>query len=405
LLFTVTIVALFRLGLELPVPGVNHAALGRTLDFTGPLATLTGGALSQLSVFALGIYPYLLATVIMRVLVTAVPPLGSMATGSVRGFRRVRQYVRVLTAMLAALEATALVAYAATIRLSTPHRQPALAVHGFFPLATMIICMTAGAVVVMGLAEVMDGRGFGKGVAILLATQIIAVLPEEFWGISKSRGFGVFALALAVVLAAMIFKLFFDRVQRNIPVREAKRTTARQRGGYISYIPLKVNQQEAALYDAAGLLLLPVLAARLWPGIAWLRDIRPYLRDESDPWYLGTYLVFIVVFTFIEAWINISPAELADGLKKRGQFIPGCRPGTPTRQYLSKVLARITVITALYLAISALIPILGFAMLGTGRAFPYGGEAVVLLLAISIEAVTDIGNEVRLAKGYESFLR
>ena len=145
---------LFRLGLELPVPGVNRAALGRTLNFTGPLATLTGGALSPLSVFALGIYPYLLATVVMSFLVTAIPSLGSMATSSVIGAQRVRQYIRVLATMLAILEATAVIAYAASpITLVGRTGNRCWPFMGFFPLATMVICMAAGAVVVMGSLE------------------------------------------------------------------------------------------------------------------------------------------------------------------------------------------------------------------------------------------------------------
>ena len=405
LLFTLTIVVLFRFGMELPVPGVNRAALGKTLVFTGPLATLTGGALSQLSVFALGVYPFLLATVIMSFLVTAVPRLGSMA-GSVRGEQRVQQYTRVFAIVVAVLEAAAVIGYAATVRLGTPPGQPVLAVHGLFPLAVMVTCMAAGAVVVMGLAEVISDEGLGKGVAILLATQIAAVLPREFWGISKSKGFGVFTLALVVVLATVVFKAFFDGAQRHISWTAAKRPiTRRMYSGVDTHIPLKVSQQETAIYDAAGLLFLPLLAVRLWPGIAWLRAIEPHLRDESDPWYLGAFLLLIVVFTFVETWITIDPAKIADTIQKNGTYIPGIRPGTPTRQYLSYVLARLTVVTAVYLVISALIPIFGFAMLGADRAFPYGGEAVVLFLAITIEAVADIRTEVLLVSGYEGFLR
>jgi preprotein translocase subunit SecY len=406
LLLTLAIVVLFRLGMELPVPGVNHAALGQALVFTGPLATLTGGALSRLSVFALGIYPFLLATVVMRFLVAVIPRLWSMATDEgVRGAQRIRQYTRVCAVVVAVLEAAAVAAYAATARIHTPRGQPVLAVHGLFPLATMVICMAAGAAVVMGLAEAISGRGLGRGVAILLATQIAAVLPGEFWQISKRQGLGIFALALVVALATVVFKVFFDGARRHIPWAAGPRRIRRMYAGPETYIPLKVSQQETAIYDAAGLLFLPVLAARLWPGIAWLRDIGPRLHDESDPWYLGAFLVLIVVFTFVEAWIGISPVDLADRLAKNGMYIPGKRPGGPTRQYLSYVLARLTVVTAVYLAISALIPILGFAMLGADRAFPYGGEAVALLLAISIEAVTDIRAEVAVANGYESFLK
>jgi preprotein translocase subunit SecY len=406
LLFTLMVVVLFRFGMELPVPGVNRAALGTALVFTGPLATLTGGALGQLSVFALGVYPFLLATVVVSFLVTAVPRLGTMANDSVRGAQRIQQYTRVFAAVVAVLEATAVIAYAATTKHGTARGQPVLAVHGLFPLATMVICMAAGAVVVMGLAEAISDNGLGRGVAILLATQIASVLPKEFWEISKSKGFGVFTLALVVVLATVVFKIFLDGAQRRIRyVEGTTQTTRRLYPGTRTYIPLRVSQQETAIYDAAGLLFLPVLATRLWPGITWLRVVEPHMREESDPWYLSAYILLIVIFTFVEAWIIVDPAKLADRMKKEGLYIPYIRPVTPTRQYLTYVLDRLTVVTAVYLVISALIPIFGFAMLGTERAFPFGGEAVVLLLAISIEAATDIRTDARLASGYESFLR
>jgi preprotein translocase subunit SecY len=396
--FILALAVLFLFGLNLPVPGVNRAAQGRMLSFTGPfatgpLATLTGGALPKLSVFALGVYPYLTATLIMSVLIAVIPPLKSIAHAGGWRAERLARYIRVLTAVVAVLEATAVVAYAATVRLATPHRQPLLAVHGLLPLATMVAVMTAGAVAVMWLAEIVTGQGFGKGAGLLMATQIAAVLPSEFWVVSKRKGVAVFALALVVVLATVVFKLFFDRAERHIPLRDAMTVTAaaRRRGWSGNYVGLKLSQRETAINAAAAVLFLPVLAVQLWPGIGWLRALQPYLHDESDPWYLAAFLMLIVVLTFIDARSSLNPTELADQLKREGWFIPGHRPGAATREHLSCVLTRLSAVRAFYLVISALIPILGFAMLGTDRAFPYGGEAVVLILAVSLDAGTGMG--------------
>jgi len=396
--FILALTVLFLFGLNLPVPGVNRAAQGRMLSFagpfaTGPLATLTGGALPKLSVFALGVYPYLTATLIMSVLIAVIPPLKSIAHAGGRRAERLARYIRVLTAVVALLEATAVVAYAATVRLATPRRPPLLAVHGLLPLATIVAVMTAGAVAVMWLAEIVTGQGFGKGAGLLMATQIAAVLPSEFWAVSKRKGVAVFALALVVVLATVVFKLFFDRAERRIPLQNPKTViaAARRHQPFQNYVGLKLSQRETAINAAAAVLFLPVLAVQLWPGVGWLRALQPYLHDESDPWYLAAFLVLIVVLTFVDARSSLNPTELADQLKRQGWFIPGHRPGLPTREYLSCVLTRLSAVRALYLVISALIPILGFAMLGTDRAFPYGGEAVVLILAVSLDAGTGMG--------------
>jgi preprotein translocase subunit SecY len=397
--FILALTVLFLFGLNLPDPGVNRAAQGRMLSFTGPfatgpLATLTGGALPKLSVFALGVYPYLTATLIMSVLIAVIPPLKSIAHAGGWRAERLARYIRVLTAVVAVVEATAVVAYAATVRLATPHRQPLLAVHGLLPLATMVAVMTAGAVTVMWLAEIVTGQGFGKGAGLLMATQIAAVLPSEFWAVSKRKGIAVFALALVVVLATVVFKLFFDRAERRIPLTNSRTVTAaaRRRGGWPeTKVLLKLSQRETAINAAAAVLFLPVLAVQLWPGISWLRALQPYLHDESDPWYLAAFLMLIVVLTFVDARSSLNPTELADQLKREGWFIPGHRPGRPTREYLSCVLTRLSAVRAIYLVISALIPILGFAMLGTDKAFPYGGEAVVLILAVSLDAGTGMG--------------
>jgi preprotein translocase subunit SecY len=389
LLFTLTIVALFLFGLNLPLPGVNRAVLDQARGLTEPLTTLSGTALPKLSLFALGIYPYLVAKFTTRSLVLIVPRLKSMARAGGRDLERVQQYIRVFATGLAALEATAVVAYAAKVRLGKPDRQPVLVVHGFLPAATIVACMAAGAVTVMWLAEIVDGHGFGDGAAILLATPIAAVLPGEFWEISKSKGFGVFAIALAVVLATVVFKVCFDRAQRKIPA-----ASYRLRASYYSYLPLKLSQQETAISAAVVVLFLPVLAVRLWPGNAWLQGLQARLHEGSDPWYLAAFLALIVVFTIIEArFVLLNPAELAGQLRRSNQFIPGIRPGEATRRYLGSVFDRITAVRALYLVISALIPIFGFAMLGAGASFPYGGEAVVLILTVSLDTVTDMDDE------------
>jgi preprotein translocase subunit SecY len=409
LLFTLMLVTLFLFGLNLPLPGVNHAVLRQTSGLTDPVATLSGGGLPKLSVFALGIYPYLFAKFVTWCLVLVVPRLRSMARAGGRDLERVLQYIRVFGAGLAVLEATAVVAYAATVRVGAPHGQRVLAVHGFPPAAAMVACLTAGAVTVMWLAELVDRLGFGDGATILLAAPVAAVLPGEFWGISKSKGFGVFALALAVVLATVLFKGYFDLARRKLPV-SSMRIPARRGHGlqYAAALPFKLSQQDTAISAAVVVLFVPVLAARLWPGIAWLQDIQPHLHHPSDPWYLATFLVLIVVFTIVEArFVLLNPTELADRLVRSSAFIQGLRPGKPTKQYLTYVLNRITPVRAFYLVILALIPIFGFAMLGADAAFPSGGEAVVLILTVSLDTVIDMDDQAQAAAAgnYTGFLQ
>jgi preprotein translocase subunit SecY len=237
-------------------------------------------------------------------------------------------------------------------------------------------------VMLMWLAEIVDGHGFGDGAAILLVTPIAAVLPGEFWEIRKSKGFGVFALALAVVVATVVFKVCFDRAQRKIPTvpySHPGASSSRRGSSSSSSLPLKLSQQETAISAAAVVLFLPVLAVRLWPGHAVLEDLQNYLHEGSDPWYLAAFLVLIVVFTVTEArFVLLNPQELAGRLLRSSVFIPGVAPGGATRRYLSQVFGSVTAVRAFYLVISALIPIFGFAMLGADAVFPYGAEAVVL---------------------------
>lgn len=397
LLFTLAIVTLFLFGLNLPLPGVSHAALGQTRGLTDPLTTL-GGALPKLSVFALGVYPYLVAKFVTWCLVLRVPRLRSMARAGGRDLKRILQSLRVFAAGLAVLEATAVVAYAARERLGTPHGPRLLAVHGFLPAATMIACLAAGGAIAMWLAEIVDGHGFGDGASILLATPIAAVLPGEFWGISKSKGVGVFALALAAVLVTVVVKTRFDQATRKIPLYSMRMRAVPGDAPQSLDYPLKLSQKDTPVSVAVVVLFLPVLAARLWPGIAWLHDIQSRLHDGSDPWYLATFLVLIVVFTIIHArFVLLNPVELADRLYLGKVRIPGFRPGKQTMQYLSEVRDRLLPVRVFYLMIFALIPIFGFAMLGADAAFPYGGEAVVLILTVSFDTATDMSEEAHAA--------
>jgi preprotein translocase subunit SecY len=403
LLFTLAVVVLFRFGLSLPAPGVNPAGAGSAAFFGGPLNTLSGGALPKLSVFALGIYPYVLASAVMAVLAAAVPRLGTMATEGGPQADRFRQYTRILAAGLAAAEAAAVVAYAATVRGSKGH-PPLLEVHGFLPLATIAGCLAAGAVAVMWLAEAIAGHGFGPGYPLLIATQIVVVVPGEFWDIARHKGVGVFVLALVVTLFTIVFKIFFDRAERHISLGPNKVTGRRRYGSAGPYLTLKLSQEDTAISDATGVLLLAALVVRLWPGTGWLQHLEPYLHDESNPWYLTAYLILIVLFTFANAWVSANPAEQAERLSRTGMFIPGFRPLTPTRRYLSYLLARISVIRAFYLAAWALIPILGFAMLGADASFPFGGEATVLLLSVSVEMALAIREAIEAAEPMQGIL-
>ncbi|WP_424923075.1 preprotein translocase subunit SecY [Actinomadura rubrisoli] len=414
LLFTLFIIVVFRIGSILPSPNVNVSVLKDTADkakegnqLYGLVDLFSGGALLKLSVFALGIMPYITASIILQLLTVVIPRLEALKKEGQAGTTKITQYTRYLTVGLAILQATGIVAMASTGQLfqGVSGGDDILYETGVFPIITMVICMVAGTSVIMWLGELVTDRGVGNGMSILIFTQVVAVFPAQFWSIYQKKNGFVFALVIIVGLAIMAGVVFVEQAQRRIPVQYAKRMVGRRMyGGTSTYIPLKVNQAGIIpVIFASSLLYLPVLATQLWPDTKWLQKIQPYLQ-QSNAWHMAIFFVFIIFFTYFYVAITFNPTEVADNMKKYGGFIPGIRPGRPTAEYLDYVLTRITTPGALYLGLVALIPMVAFSLLKASQDFPFGGTSILIVVGVGLDTVKQIESQLQ-QRNYEGFLR
>ncbi|TYK47382.1 preprotein translocase subunit SecY [Actinomadura decatromicini] len=414
LFFTLFMILVFRLGSIMPTPNVNVEVLKETADAAkksnqlyGLVDLFSGGALLKLSIFALGIMPYITASIILQLLTVVIPRLEALKKEGQAGTTKITQYTRYLTVGLAILQATGIVAMASTGQLfqSVSGKGEILYDTGIFPIVTMVICMVAGTTVIMWLGELVTDRGVGNGMSILIFTQVVAVFPAQFWSIYKSKNGFVFALVLIVGLAIMAGVVFVEQAQRRIPVQYAKRMVGRRMyGGTSTYIPLKVNQAGIIpIIFASSLLYLPVLATQLWPNTKWLQKVQPYLQQDNA-WHMAIFFVFIIFFTYFYVAITFNPTEVADNMKKYGGFIPGIRPGRPTAEYLDFVLTRITTPGALYLGLVSLIPMVAFALLNASQDFPFGGTSILIIVGVGLDTVKQIESQLQ-QRNYEGFLR
>ncbi|WP_433338834.1 preprotein translocase subunit SecY [Spirillospora sp. CA-294931] len=414
ILFTLFIVVVFRVGQNLPTPNVDVRVLRGTADAArdnsqvfGLMDLFSGGALLKLSVFALGVFPYITASIILQLLTVVIPKLEALKKEGQAGTAKITQYTRYLTVALAVLQATSIVAMASSGRLFQGAGTGESVLHdtGVFPIVTMVICMVAGTAVIMWLGELITDRGIGNGMSILIFTQVVAVFPAQFWSIYTKRNGFVFVLVLVVGLAIMAGVVFVEQAQRRVPVQYAKRMVGRRMyGGTSTYIPLKVNQAGLIpVIFASSLLYLPVLAMDLWRDTKWLQRLQPYVQP-SNPWHMAAFFGFIVFFTYFYVAITFNPTEVADNMKKYGGFVPGIRPGRPTAEYLDYVLSRITAPGALYLGLVALIPMVAFVVLRATEEFPFGGTSILIVVGVGLDTVKQIESQLQ-QRNYEGFLR
>ncbi|WP_433470148.1 preprotein translocase subunit SecY [Spirillospora sp. CA-142024] len=416
--FTLFMIVVFRIGSILPTPNVNVKVLKETADAAknsggasgqlyGLVDLFSGGALLKLSVFALGIMPYITASIILQLLTVVIPRLEALKKEGQAGTTKITQYTRYLTVGLAILQATGIVAMASTGQLfqGVSGGEDILYKTGIFPIIVMVICMVAGTTVIMWLGELVTDRGIGNGMSILIFTQVVAVFPAQFWSIYKAKNGFVFAVVILVGLAIMAGVVFVEQAQRRIPVQYAKRMVGRRMyGGTSTYIPLKVNQAGIIpIIFASSLLYLPVLATQLWPNTKWLQKVQPYLQQDNA-WHMGVFFVFIIFFTYFYVAITFNPTEVADNMKKYGGFIPGIRPGRPTAEYLDFVLTRITTPGALYLGLVSLVPMVAFALMQASQDFPFGGTSILIVVGVGLDTVKQIESQLQ-QRNYEGFLQ
>ena len=429
LLFTIAIIGLYRLGATLPSPGVSYTNVRRCLDAVNAsdaggsvlnlLNLFSGGALLQLSVFALGIMPYITSSIILQLLTVVIPRLEQLRKEGQSGQAKITQYTRYLTLGLAVLQASAFVALARTGQLfgnacdqNDPQMQIIPENTGlpmWLTLSLLVLTMMAGTGVVMWLGELITDRGVGNGMSVLIFTSIAARLPSEGWTIKESSGVGKFFLVIGLVLVIIALVVFIEQAQRRIPVQYAKRMIGRRMyGGTSTYIPLKVNQAGVVpVIFGSSLLYLPNLYLRFFDQNnlkGYQLWIQKWLVDPTSEVYIGVYFLLIIFFTYFYVSITFNPVEVADNMKKYGGFIPGIRAGKPTEEYLSYVLSRITLPGALYLGLISLIPLIAFAVINANQNFPFGGTSILIMVGVGLETVKQIESQL-MQRNYEGFLR
>ncbi|WP_226345758.1 preprotein translocase subunit SecY [Agilicoccus flavus] len=420
LLFTMFIVVIFRLGSVMPSPGVSYAAVqqcrpagGQTNQLLGLANLFSGGALLQLSIFALGIMPYITASIIVQLLTVVIPRFETLKKEGQTGQSKLTQYTRYLTIALAVLQSATFVTFARNPSQLFPgsNCQQILVDDSLFTVGLMVLTMTAGTGLIMWMGELITERGVGNGMSLLIFTSIAAGFPGSLWAIKQRDGrWDTFLLVILIGFVVIGIVVFVEQCQRRIPVQYAKRMIGRRMyGGTSTYIPLKVNQANVIpIIFASSLLAIPGLIVQFQQGNpnppGWVQWIGAHLVRGDHPIYMAVYVVLIVFFTFFYVSITFNPEEVADNMKKYGGFIPGVRAGRPTEQYLSYVLNRITVVGAIYLALVSLIPLIALVMVDANQNFPFGGTSILIIVGVGLETVKQIESKLK-QHHYEGFLR
>jgi len=421
--FTLAIIALYRLGAHIPAPFVDfpnvQSCLRQSAGTEGLLSLVnlfSGGALLQLSIFALGVMPYITATIIVQLLRVVIPHFETLYKEGQAGQSRLTQYTRYLTIALALLQSTTLVTVARSGQLfgttGIPECEQLLTNDVWWAQLLMIITMTAGTGLIMWFAELVTEKGIGNGMSILIFTSIAAAFPASMWAIWQTKGFEVFLLVLGVGILVVALVVYVEQSQRRIPVQYAKRMVGRRTyGGTNTYIPIKVNMAGVVpVIFASSLLYIPALIAQFnqpqagesAPG--WVAWISQYLTKGDHPLYMLIYFLLIVGFTYFYVAITFNPVEVADNMKKYGGFIPGIRAGRPTAEYLDYVLTRITLAGSLYLGFIALLPLIALAAVGANQNFPFGGASILIIVGVGLETVKQIDAQLQ-QRHYEGLLR
>jgi len=405
---------LFRFGSIVPTPGVSYKNVQSCLNQTssgglfGLINLFSGGALLHLSVFALGIMPYITSSIIIQLLTVVIPRFETLKNEGQSGNATLTQYTRYLTVGLAILQSTGLIAVArSTGRLFSGCTLPIVPDSSWTRILTMVLVMTAGTAVIMWLGELITDRGVGNGMSILIFTSIASGFPTQLWSIKQQKGWFPFAFVMAVGILTVAAVVFVEQAQRRIPVQYAKRQVGRQSyGGTSTYIPIKVNQAGVIpVIFASSLLYIPSLIVNFSGSTAkWAVWVQQNLVKGDHPIYIVSYALLIIFFTYFYVAITFNPEEVADNMKQYGGFIPGIRAGKPTADYLQYVLSRITAPGSLYLAFVAIIPIIALILFQASTNFPFGGTAILIVVGVGLDTAKQIESQLQ-QRSYEGFLR
>jgi preprotein translocase subunit SecY len=406
LLFTAALLAIYRLGAHIPVPGVDVQAVNTVQEQFGGggilnlLNTFSGGGLSRIAVFALGIMPYITASIILQLLTVVVPSLEKLSKEGEVGQQRITQYTRYLTVGLAFAQA---IGYVFLFRSFQPAAgQEIIDNFNVGTVFMIVLVLTTGCVLVMWLGELITQHGIGNGISLMIFASIVAGLPNgiQAWWTNPDPVFKVMMpfLALAVIAAVV----FIQEGQRRIPVQYAKRVIGRRMsGGGQTYLPLRVNMAGVIpVIFAASIMAFPPTVGQLIQQ-PWAQDLSNFFSPSDAPYIVGE-TVFIILFTYFYTAVTFNPVDQADNLKKYGGFIPGVRPGRPTAEFLDRILARLTFPGALYLAAVAALPTILINQ--TSANFFFGGTSLLIVVGVALDTMKQLEAQLMM-RNYEGFLK
>ncbi len=402
ILFTLGIIALYRVGAHIPVPGVDPAAMKDLVsgaDSTlGLLNLFAGGALENFAIFALGIMPYITSTIIMQLLQAVIPTLERWSKEGEAGQRKITQTARYMTLGIALMESIGL--------LTVFQAAPPTGLGVDFDLLTelvIVISLISGTAAIMWMGELITQRGIGNGMSLLIFSSIVSRFPQTV--IASFRVHPWFMLlVLAISLLVVAAVVFMEGGQRRIPVQYAKRVVGRRvYGGVGTYIPLKVNGANVIpIIFASSVLLFPTTIARFFTNVAWLQKAAEWL---SSGWsYIALFAGLIIFFAYFYTALVFNPIETADNLRKNGGFIPGVRPGNPTAQYITNVLNRITLPGAVFLALIAVVPQAIFQQTGDQLVAAFGGTSILIMVGVALETMRQLESQLQM-RHYDGFFK
>ncbi|MCH7845399.1 MAG: preprotein translocase subunit SecY [Acidobacteria bacterium] len=417
ILFTLFIFILYRFGAAVPVPGVDLDAIAvfseqaANQGFIGVLNLFSGGALTRLSVFALGIMPYITASIILQLLAVVIPRLQALQEEGETGRKVITQWTRYLTVIIALLQATGFSFLFHSGQLTGGiDLIPDYTIRN---VVIIVITMTAGTALLMWFGELITQRGIGNGMSLLIFISIVSQIPSQLGILLNSSPTGVFILIVGTMVLLTVGILFIEQGQRRIPVQFSKRVRGRKvMGGNTTYIPMKVNMAGVIpVIFATSIMYFPALLASVLPPTGWGNAVRNWINDNlltttgggfsPSLWYIALLALLVVFFTYFYTAIQFDPAKQADMIQRQGGYIPGIRPGRATEEYLAYILSRITFPGALYLAIVTVLP----SIMGWYFGVPVGlsGVSIIIVAGVALETMKQVESQLMM-RNYEGFL-
>ncbi len=411
IIFTIAMLVLYRLGAHIPVPGIPFQGITGLFSNTGTsvasgamalLNLFSGGALAYVSVFSLGIMPYITSSIILQMLQAVVPSLHELAREGEVGQTKITQYSRYLTLALAILNSIGYLFLFKSFGISFNGADAPEIIFDIVIVGTLV----AGAMLIMWMGELITQRGIGNGMSLIIFANIMAGLPQSIYSSVENGSNGIVMTVIVCVVILIVIPLivYIERGQRRIPVQYAKRVVGRRMmGGQSTYLPIKVNTAGVIpIIFASALLYFPAQIAVFFPGVAWIQVVAGALSSGWLNWVLN--VVLIVFFAYFYTSMVFNPEDTADNLQKQGGFIPGVRPGRATAAYIKNALSKITLPSAIFLAIIAIVPSIVFSFTGNTLIRAFGGTSILIMVGVVLDTIAKVESQMKMYD-YDGFFK